>query len=30
MAQQYKVIQRGKLLPFLFEVLNEWSKKSVK
>ena len=33
MAQQYKVTQRGKLLPFLFETLanNEgWSKKTVK
>ena len=30
MAQQYKVTTRGKLLPFLFETLNDWSKKSVK
>ena len=30
MAQQYKVAQRGKLLPFLFEVLEGWSKKNVK
>jgi len=33
MAQQYKVTKRGKLLPFLFEILaiNEgWSKKTVK
>jgi len=30
MAQQYKVTARSKLLPFLFEVLEGWSKKSVK
>jgi len=33
MAQQYKVINRGKLLPFLFETLaanGGWSKKTVK
>jgi len=30
MAQQYKVTIRGKLLPFLFETLEGWSKKSVK
>ncbi|CAA6803019.1 MAG: Ribosomal large subunit pseudouridine synthase D (EC [uncultured Sulfurovum sp.] len=33
MAQQYKVTQRGKLLPFLFETLTThegWSKKTVK
>ena len=30
MAQQYKVTTRGKLLPFLFEILNGWSKKTVK
>jgi 23S rRNA pseudouridine1911/1915/1917 synthase len=30
MAQQYKVTTRGKLLPFLFETLEGWSKKSVK
>ena len=30
MGQQYKVSQRGKLLPFLFETLEGWSKKTVK
>ena len=30
MAQQYKVTVRSKLLPFLFETLDGWSKKSVK
>jgi len=30
MAQQYKVEQRAKLLPFLFEALEGWSKKTVK
>ena len=30
MAQQYKVTKRGKLLPFLFEILEGWSKKTVK
>jgi len=30
MAQQYKVTTRGKLLPFLFETLDGWSKKTVK
>lgn len=30
MAQQYKVTTRNKLLPFLFEMLDGWSKKSVK
>ena len=30
MAQQYKVTTRSKLLPFLFETLEGWSKKSVK
>ncbi len=30
MGQQYKVTQRGKLLPFLFETLEGWSKKTVK
>ncbi len=30
MAQQYKVTTRSKLLPFLFESLEGWSKKSVK
>jgi len=30
MAQQYKVTQRGKLLPFLFDSLEGWSKKTVK
>ena len=30
MGQQYKVTQRGKLLPFLFESLEGWSKKTVK
>ncbi len=30
MAQQYKVTARSKLLPFLFENLDGWSKKSVK
>lgn len=30
MAQQYKVTARSKLLPFLFETLNGWSKKTVK
>jgi len=30
MGQQYKVRQRGKLLPFLFETLEGWSKKTVK
>jgi 23S rRNA pseudouridine1911/1915/1917 synthase len=30
MAQQYKVTVRSKLLPFLFETLEGWSKKSVK
>lgn len=30
MGQQYKVSKRGKLLPFLFETLDGWSKKTVK
>lgn len=30
MGQQYKVSKRGKLLPFLFETLEGWSKKTVK
>jgi len=30
MGQQYKVSKRTKLLPFLFEVLEGWSKKTVK
>jgi len=30
MGQQYKVSQRGKLLPFLFETLEGWSKKTIK
>ena len=30
MGQQYKVNKRGKLLPFLFESLDGWSKKTVK
>jgi len=30
MGQQYKVTQRGKLLPFLFANLEGWSKKTVK
>lgn len=30
MAQRYKVTARSKLLPFLFEILEGWSKKSVK
>ncbi len=30
MGQQYNVSQRGKLLPFLFETLEGWSKKTVK
>jgi len=30
MGQKYKVTQRGKLLPFLFETLDGWSKKTVK
>ena len=30
MGQQYKVSQRAKLLPFLFETLEGWSKKTVK
>ena len=30
MAQQYKVTKRSKLLPFLFEILEGWSKKTVK
>jgi len=30
MAQQYTVTQRGKLLPFLFEHLEGWSKKTIK
>ena len=30
MGQQYKVTKRGKLLPFLFEALEGWSKKTVK
>ncbi len=30
MAQQYKVTARSKLLPFLFETLDGWSKKRVK
>jgi 23S rRNA pseudouridine1911/1915/1917 synthase len=30
MAQQYTVTTRGKLLPFLFEVLDGWSKKTIK
>jgi len=30
MAQQYKVTSRGKLLPFLFETLDGWSKKTIK
>ena len=30
MGQQYIVKQRGKLLPFLFETLEGWSKKTVK
>jgi 23S rRNA pseudouridine1911/1915/1917 synthase len=30
MGQQYKVKQRSKLLPFLFETLNGWSKKTIK
>ena len=30
MGQQYKVTQRGKLLPFLFDNLEGWSKKTIK
>ena len=30
MAQQYNVTKRGKLLPFLFEHLEGWSKKTIK
>ena len=30
MGQQYTVTKRGKLLPFLFETLDGWSKKTVK
>ena len=30
MGQQYKVSQRGKLLPFLFDNLEGWSKKTIK
>ncbi len=30
MGQQYKVKKRGKLLPFLFETLEGWSKKTIK
>ena len=30
MGQQYKVSKRGKLLPFLFETLEGWSKKTIK
>ena len=30
MGQQYKVTKRGRLLPFLFETLEGWSKKTVK
>jgi len=30
MGQQYTVTKRGKLLPFLFETLEGWSKKTVK
>jgi 23S rRNA pseudouridine1911/1915/1917 synthase len=30
MAQQYTATQRGKLLPFLFEHLEGWSKKTIK
>jgi len=30
MGQQYKVNQRGKLLPFLFDNLEGWSKKTIK
>jgi len=30
MGQQYKVTKRSKLLPFLFETLEGWSKKTVK
>jgi len=30
MGQQYKVNKRGKLLPFLFETLDGWSKKTIK
>ncbi len=30
MAQQYRVDKRTKLLPYLFEILDEWAKKKVK
>ena len=30
MGQQYKVNKRGKLLPFLFDTLEGWSKKTIK